>query len=85
MKYPKTIEELKEQGWQPSLMKMGSMREGVTYSAYVDRDRKLVANVDNSDGEVTIIFSVDPISVLWVHPKTVKGAEVLGMKWKIKK
>lgn len=82
MDLPKTVNELREQNWEVTVMDMVSMRRGVTYSAYISPDDKYVACVDNSDGEVTAIISRDPISVVWIHPTTQKGFDYLTGKKK---
>ena len=74
---PKTVKELKEQNWEETIMDMMSLRRGVSYSAYTSPDNKYVACVDSSDGEVTMIFSRDPISIVWVHPTTQRGYDYL--------
>ncbi len=80
MNFPKTVEELKEQNWEVTVMDMFSLRRGVTYSAYISPDDKYVACVDSSDGEVTMVISRDPISVIWVHPTTQRGYDYLMRK-----
>jgi len=35
--------------------------------------------VDNSDGEVTIVLRRQPLKILWMHQKTRRGAEMLGL------
>ena len=80
MKYPKTLQELKKNNWTMVIPDMKSMRPGVSYSAYTSPDNKDVACVDSSDGEVTMIFSRDPISVIWVHPTTQRGYDYLMRK-----
>ncbi len=77
MIFPKTLQELKKSNWTMVIPNMKSLRPGVSYSAYTSPDNKYVANVDNSDGEVTMVFSRDPISVLWVHPTTQRGYDYL--------
>lgn len=77
MNLPKTVKELKKRNWTLTIQKMKSMRPGVSYSAYTSPDNKYVANVDNSDGEVTMIFTRGPISVIWVHPTTQRGYDYL--------
>ena len=85
MELPKTVKELKEQKWDKTAMKMMSPIRGVPYSAYISPDDKYVACVDSSEGEVTMIFTRDPISVIWIHPTTRKGCDFLMKKWKVKK
>ncbi len=77
MNLPKNVKELKEQNWEVTRTDMKSMRRGVSYSAYISPDKEYVACVDSSDGEVTMIFSRDPISVIWVHPTTQRGYDYL--------
>ncbi len=85
MNYPKTVKELKEQNWDKTAMKMMSPIRGVPYSAYISPDNKYVACVDSSDGDVTMIFTRDGFSVVYVHPTTQKGWDFLKKKWKVKK
>ncbi len=85
MNLPKTVKELKEQNWQVAAMDMMSMRRGVSYSAYISPDKEYVACVDSSNGDVTMIMTRDPISIVWVHPTTQKGWDYLTKKWKVKK
>ncbi len=82
MELPKTVKELKEQNWDKTAMKMMSPIRGVPYSAYISPDNKYVACVDSSEGEVTMIISRDPISVVWVHPSTQLGYDYLMGKKK---
>lgn len=82
MNLPKTVKELKEQRWEVTAMDMFSIRRGVSYSAYISPDNKYVACVDSSDGDVTMIFTRDPISVIWVHPSTQLGYDYLMRKKK---
>ena len=77
MNLPKTVKELKEQNWDKTAMKMMSPIRGVPYSAYISPDNKHVACVDSNEGEVTMIFTRDPISVIWVHPSTQLGYDYL--------
>lgn len=77
MNLPKTVKELKEQKWKVAVMDMVSMRRGVSYSAYISPDKECVACVDSSEGEVTMIFTRDPISVLWVNSTTRLGYDYL--------
>ncbi|GAH07117.1 unnamed protein product, partial [marine sediment metagenome] len=39
----------------------------------------LLANVDNSNGEVTIVLRRKPLEILWMHQKTKRGAEMLEL------
>jgi len=82
MNLPKTVDELKEQKWDKTAMKMMSPIRGVPYNAYISPDNKYVACVDSSEGDVTMIFSRDPISVIWVHPSTQRGYDYLMGKKK---
>lgn len=85
MNLPKTVKDLKEQNWVVTGMDMMSLRRGVSYSAYISPNNKYVACVDSSDGEVTMIFTRNPISVVWVHPTTQRGYDYLtGMMGKNK-
>ena len=73
----KSLKDL--EGWSPvvSMRGLWSWREG--YTVFESPDRKLVAQVDMSDEEVTLIYNREEKKIEYIHPVTERGMKIMGI------
>jgi len=73
----KTLKDL--EGWSPvvSMRGLWPWREG--YTIFESPDRKLVAQVDMTDEEVTMIYNREEKKIEYIHPVTERGMKITGI------
>jgi len=73
----KSLKDL--EGWSPTISMRGlwPWREG--YTVFESPDRKLVAQVDMTDEEVTLIYNREEKKIEYIHPVTERGMKITGI------
>ncbi len=74
----KTLKDL--EGWSPVVSMMMGLwpgREG--YTIFESPDRKLSAQVDMTDEEVTMIYNREEKKIEYIHPVTERGMKRVGI------
>ena len=73
----KSLKDL--EGWSPTVSMRGlwPWREG--YTVFESPDRKMVAQVDMTDEEVTLIYNREEKKIEYIHPVTELGMKRVGI------
>lgn len=73
----KTLKDL--EGWSPvvSMRGLWPWREG--YTLFESPDRKMIAQVDMTDEEVTMIWNREEKKIEYIHPVTELGMKITGV------
>ena len=67
------------EGWSPVVSTRGlwAWREG--YTLFECPDRKMIAQVDMTDEEVTMIYNREKRKIEFIHPVTERGMKITGV------
>jgi len=73
----KSLKDL--EGWSPVVSTRGlwPWREG--YTLFESPDRKMIAQVDMTDEEVTMIWNREKKKIEYIHPVTELGMKITGV------